>query len=329
MSDRREHAPGLPSEEGMSRLQRTASRVQHHVARRLVIESNRDLSKTVLLAGTGRSGTTWVSNILLAGGGGRYLFEPFHSRRVSACSGFRYRQYLSPDAEEPELSLVADQILRGAIRDPWIDQLNRTVLAKWRLAKDIRANLMLGWLARLFPAVRVVVVVRHPAPVALSKLALDWGTPVDELVQQDALMRDHLEPYRGVLEAAKTPLQKHVALWCVETLVPLRSIPPGRAHLTFYEELCRSPEESIDAMRKHAGRSTTQAAQSAWRRPSELSRGDTRSLVSGEERASGWKNKITGAQSDEVHEILEGFGMADLYDDEVRPRRSAFAALRG
>lgn len=193
MSDRREHAPGPPSEEGMSRLQRTASRVQKHVARRLVIESNRDLSKTVLLAGTGRSGTTWVSNILLAGGGGRYLFEPFHSRRVSACSGFRYRQYLSPDAEEPELGLVADQILRGAIRDPWIDQLNRTVLAKWRLAKDIRANLMLGWLARLFPAVRVVVVVRHPAPVALSKLALDWGTPVDELVQQDALMRDHLE----------------------------------------------------------------------------------------------------------------------------------------
>jgi hypothetical protein len=71
------------------------------------------------------------------------------------------------------------------------------VLGRRVLVDDPYAMLASEWLAD-----RVgcrVVVVRDPAAIAASWKRLGWTTDLGELLHQPALMRDWLEPYRGLL----------------------------------------------------------------------------------------------------------------------------------
>jgi len=47
----------------------------------------RKYKKTVLLAGTARSGTTWVQEMINFDGSYRVLFELFHSKEIEALAG--------------------------------------------------------------------------------------------------------------------------------------------------------------------------------------------------------------------------------------------------
>jgi sulfotransferase family protein len=74
------------------------------------------------------------------------------------------------------------------------------LLGRRALLDDPYALLASGWLADRFGC-RVVVVVRDPAAMLASWKRLGWTTDLAELLEQPALMRDWLEPYRGELEA--------------------------------------------------------------------------------------------------------------------------------
>src|SRR3712207_3533233 len=112
----------------------------------LHVDLDRDYRSSVFLAGSGRSGTTWVSEIINHRNGFRLLFEPFHPGRVGICKNFRRKQYLRRDDRREEYLQAARKILAGKIRSPWTDRFNRKFVARRRLIKDIRANLLLGWM---------------------------------------------------------------------------------------------------------------------------------------------------------------------------------------
>ena len=48
-----------------------------------------DPGKTVFLAGTGRSGTTWLAGLINHDQSYRDVFEPFHPGKVEALGGFK------------------------------------------------------------------------------------------------------------------------------------------------------------------------------------------------------------------------------------------------
>jgi hypothetical protein len=70
------------------------------------------------------------------------------------------------------------------------------------LIKDPFAVFSLDWFAKCLNC-RIVVTVRHPAAFASSLKRLNWPFDFQDLLDQPLLMRDHLEPYRGQMEAAK------------------------------------------------------------------------------------------------------------------------------
>jgi hypothetical protein len=70
------------------------------------------------------------------------------------------------------------------------------------LIKDPFAVFSLDWFAKCLNF-RIVVTVRHPAAFASSLKRLNWPFDFQDLLDQPLLMRDHLEPYRGQMEAAK------------------------------------------------------------------------------------------------------------------------------
>src|SRR5207248_8638707 len=156
---------------------------------------------TIFLAGQGRSGTTWISEVVNHRGELRFIDEPFHPGRLAITRGFRPRQYIRPDDDDPAYLDPARAIVTGRVRSLWTDRYNRRPFPVRRLVKEVRGNLLLPWLHARFPGMPMVLLLRHPCAVVTSqfRLAEDWHVDLRRFLRQDALMQDHLEPVRDPL----------------------------------------------------------------------------------------------------------------------------------
>ena len=172
------------------------------VLSRLYIDRG-DYRDTVFVAGTGRSGTTWLEELINFDHDHRILFEPFNSQEIPLVAHWNYRQYLRADDNDERYLVPARRILSGRIRHPWIDQVNSKHLVRRRLVKDIRANLILHWMHNHFPEIRIVLLLRHPCAVARSKIAMGWLTHLDDFLSQQHLIEDFLLPFVPLLESAR------------------------------------------------------------------------------------------------------------------------------
>lgn len=134
-----------------------------------------DYRQTVFLTGTGRSGTTLLANVLNHDKSYRVMFEPFSPVHVGLLKQWHYKQYLRADNREEKFLGPARRILSGKIRHGWIDKLNRKIVARKRIIKDIRTQYMLPWIKHNFPEIPIVMLLRHPCAVANSRLRLGWS----------------------------------------------------------------------------------------------------------------------------------------------------------
>ncbi len=81
--------------------------------------------RTVFLAGTGRSGTTWIEEIINSRNNFRIMFEPFHSKKVDLFSNWNYRQYIRCNDRRDKFLKPATTIFRGEIEHKWIDMFKQ------------------------------------------------------------------------------------------------------------------------------------------------------------------------------------------------------------
>jgi hypothetical protein len=298
------------------------ARAHRWLARRILLDPLHDPGRTILLAGSGRSGTTWLAEVLERAGRLRYLFEPFHPDRLPATRGFRPRQYLPPGTPDAGMARAVEEVVTGHVRSRWVDQYNRRLVARRRLIKDVWANLMLGYLADRHPELAIVLVLRHPVAVVRSQLALsrwDWFAEPGHLLGQDHLMADHLEPFRPLLEGARPGAEQHAATWCAENLVPLRQLGPGRAHILFYEHLVARPEVELGRLATFLGLPALTGAGTVTGRPSRLARSGS-AVVTGGDAVGGWTAHIPADELARVLRTVEGFGLDHLYTADPMPR---------
>ena len=289
----------------------------------LCMDLGGDHRDAVFLAGGGRGGTTWVSEIVNHRGEYRYVFEPFNPGKVGICRNFRRKQYLRPEDRREEYLGPARTILSGRLRSGWADRFNRKIVARRRLIKDIRANLLLGWLAANFPGMPIVLLLRHPCAVVASRLKLGWRDNLAETMEQRDLVEDFLHPFEAEIRRAKTAFERHVFLWCIENYVPLRQFAAGEIHLAFYETLLDRPEEEIPHFFSYLGRDFDDGVYRTMKRPSSLSCGGSEAL------ADGWRRSVTGPQLERTIEILGLFGLDRVYSEGAMPEPEGVRALAG
>jgi hypothetical protein len=213
----------------------------------------------VLVAGTARSGTTWLGNVIARATRSRQIFEPFlqqetfdfaiHSMRRPIFD--HYQPYVPATAEPGTWQAEIDRILQGQIRHWWCDRFNPTAVYRRRVIKAVRINLMLDYLALRRPHLKIVFLVRNPLSVVNSQIAkikqgwvLQWNA--DYVLSQPRLMADWLSPYRDLIEAsADSDLTYRQALkWCIENIVPLARLPHRKnALIVHYDCLVRDPRQ--------------------------------------------------------------------------------------
>ena len=290
------------------------------MSRRVFIDLNRDCQRSVFLAGDGRSGTTWLSEIINCDNRYRFLFEPFHPSFVADIKHFRFFQYLRPQDNDERFLGPARSIVTGAHRSARVDSLNKCRLARRRLIKDIFANLFLKWLHVQFPGMPLVLVVRHPCAVAASKMKLRewiWNVNPQEFLDQPQLMADYLEPYRELIQKTTDDFDKQILHWCLSHYVPFKQFKKGELHIVSYEHLCERPEHEIRRLFRFIGQDYDPAALEAASKPSATITQDS-AVVRKTDLVSGWQDKITPAQRRRACELMEVFGL-NLYSDRPMP----------
>lgn len=281
-----------------------------------------DHTKTVFLAGSGRSGTTWLSGLLNHDSRYRLIFEPFHPGKVAGFRPFASKQYLRPGDRREAFLGPAREVVTGRLRSGWADR-GGALVARRRLVKEIRANLLLGWLSESFPGMPIVLLVRHPCAVVASRLALGWRDNLDETMAQGDLVADHLLPVEEHIRAARDPFERHLFVWCIDNHVPLRQFRPGAIHLCFYENLVLDPEPELRRLFRFVGRHYDEGVLSKLGRPSPTSRrGGAPSL-------DGWRELVGGDRLGRTLEILGLFGLDGVYGAGAMPNPAGALALMG
>lgn len=242
------------------------------------------MNKTVALkciAGSGRSGTTWVLDALADANGLRPVFEPLNPY-TSKVGARHANRYLTGNDQADDLYAMfraaADgdlhtlwthyRIVGARLKPRWARFQSAKAMGQWlsawrgsakrflnqpsqrsvrsTLVKCVRANLMLDWLAHHFDA-SIVLLVRHPAAVVESQMRAAYGAwnpfSVLEGYRENApLMQGALARHAHLFDQDLTPIQALTLVWCVQNLVPLYQAQANGYTVAFYEELLERPE---------------------------------------------------------------------------------------
>jgi hypothetical protein len=283
------------------------------IIRSLYQDNVRDLGKSILVAGSARSGTTWLADVIASHGKRRIMFEPFNPNLVPEYSKFNYFHYMRPEEYDQDLYEFCNKVFTGNIRNAWIDREVRVIHPQGRVIKCIRSTLMLKWLDVQFPEVPKIFIVRHPCAVVLSRMKLGWATDDDirHFLSQPKLMSDFLADKLEVIAKAKTDQEKHAIIWCVTNLVPVQQFQKNRLNMVMYEKLVRNSEEEFSKIFNLIHMQYDQKMYHRLAQPSTTSTPSS-AVIRGESRIDQWKNELSSRQIRDIFKIIEQMGLGHL-----------------
>ena len=201
-------------------------------------------SQNIVLAGYGRSGSTWLAELLGMNPGYPLLWEPLHLGSNPSCVryGFDWNTFVPVGAHEPRLREYFEGLFSGAglsVEVVSSAHFHPMEFLRFRgfLIKFINANLLLPWLVREFP-LRTVLLIRHPCDVVASQLRHSaW----DHLSKENLTFSRRLQKaFPHFVECFERLQHREEILafeWACHMFVPLTSSRPHSWHLVSYESL--------------------------------------------------------------------------------------------
>ena len=318
------------------------------------------------IAGSGRSGTTWVLDALATVNQLRPVFEPLNPYVSRIGKDYAHRT-LIPDESQPELKEFLEAVFAGREARLWTQyrrqrqwlvpsagqlrsmadwgrwgrRLSRflregpglAVMATRRqpLVKCIWANLMLGWLNRQFGC-RIVLIVRHPGAVIESELRAGWRA--ENVLER--FRNDHQlsvvtgNRYGALLQRQMTTTEALTVRWLVENQTVMEGAPRNGVTVVHYEHLagrCRSSwQRACSALDLRHLPGSTILA-----KPSQQS-----SQLGSAARIDAigkpmWQRALTSEQTDQIQGILNQarFETYSIHDPEPCVRGSQLTAAVG
>jgi len=291
----------------------------------------------LLLASSGRSGSTWLSDVVADAFGCRVLFEPLRPKRLRPPEATLWGYYVDPAVADSGLETSLGRILAGRVRDEWVDRFNTRRISRNRLVKEIRATNLLPWVVAHFRNVPVVYLLRHPVSVAVSATALGWDPCLDDFLGQRPLMDGPLLRHAGViarLAAGADLFERHVLRWCLENVVPVELLPAGSVHVVFYEALVEDPEGEFHRLLTFLRR----YGAGGWDAPGvvrpDFERASITNLLGtaitlGPEALDAWPPAATPDRVDRAVAIAAEFGLDRIYGTSPRPQIDPAEVLLG
>ena len=292
--------------------------------------------RCVLVAGSGRSGTTWIGQTLAHAMRSRLMFEPFlldDNQRFCFLAGTpthcdHHQLYLpwGPHGQqrEPEIR----RILQGRLRARWCDRFTAPGVYFRRVVKAVRANLMLDYIARRWPEIKIIYVVRDPRCVINSQLAkmrqgwkFQWHPA--GVLNQPELMRDWLHPYADLLEQSSSSclIQRQALKWCIENFIPYQCLSQHENVVPVsYDQLTRDTNNwnAIARCLADRGWSDSRFREAVVRR-SQTSQRSQAQIAQRLEPLS----ELDASSERTIVDLVQRFGLDDALQGEIGLRRTA------
>lgn len=280
--------------------------------------------QVIWLIGDGRSGTTWVSNLINHHGHFRELFEPFHPLYVPEMSFLEAHQYVRPGSENIKLEVVCDQVFNGRLLNRRVEEPSTRINYKGLLVKDIFANLFACWASEKFPHVKTVLLLRNPFAVALSKSKKAdwyWVTDPEQSLGQNELVEDYLKDKKDYILHVKKRgdyIEQQILIWAIINSVPLAQFGEDRLHVLAYEELYGSPLQGIEKLYRFLSMSELVDASRCLEiasKPSKVTGKDS-TFMSHRSPLDAWQSEISERQFLSGCETLRLFNLDKYVDTE-------------
>jgi hypothetical protein len=289
---------------------------------KIYVNTNYDPKNTILIAGTGRSGTTWIAKLINHDNEYRDMFEPFAPQYTKEWRKYKYKQYIGIEDQREEIADAAKKILSGKVRNNWVDQYNRKFFCKKRIIKEIRGNFLLKWINHQFSEIPIVFVMRHPCAVALSRIRLGWDQHFNSIITQKNLVNDFFTDSIGKIKDLKTEFEKQIFLWCLENYVPLRQISKKEMYIAHYEHFCSNPEKEIRRLFEWLKIDYTKRFMDAVKSPSAVTERHS-AIMTGGDLIDSWRKDVSECEINQAVKILKIFGLNEVYNQSSLPRSTS------
>lgn len=309
-----------------------------------------------LVAGFGRSGTTWVQDVLASSNLLRPVFEPLHPQHVRGAERHAHR-YLAQTDEDPDLRLFLHRFFFEDFHSLWTDyrivparlyprletftslhRLRRYAAngarakgnilryglqrrRQQRLIKCIRANMMLGWIKQNFDA-RMIFIVRHPAPVVLSqaKTFQAWkpGLTIERYRQDKNLLAILDRNTLKLLFENLTEVEAVTLSWCIENTTAFRQAQLYGIPVVHYEVLV---QKGLPEWKRilSALELTVSPDHDLVAQPSQQTWGGKARDATLVRQYSRWMQEIDPATASKIQRILELTGVTSYRIDKALP----------
>lgn len=230
--------------------------------------SNKDMSKSILVTGSHRSGTTWVGKTISYCPKVAYINEPFSPLTYQLYRGrcgakfIYWHTYITSENEADYYAHLKKTIefhynLIGQVQaNKTFSDFKRTIreqseFLSYRykkcvpLLKDPLAIFSSEWLAKQFN-MNVLVLIRHPAAFCQSLQRLGWAYNFSEFLNQPLLVRDFLLPFESEIVKHLDPntniIERACLLWRIiySAVLEIKQRNPDWLYER-YEDLAKEP----------------------------------------------------------------------------------------
>lgn len=207
--------------------------------------------KHIVIVGTARSGTSWLSETIARQHRYRMLFEPEHETRTKR--GYLIcDQWIETRHEAEEAYRYLRQVFQNRVDCDWIAQnSNRKYkrhllpfIPKMFVIKFVRTNLSAQFINETFH-IPVVHIIRNPYDVIRSQqqVSFPWLFDLSIFSKQDKLVEKIMENFNFDIRSYTNlkPIEQLTLRWCIENVLPLEVLGgyKKQSKIIRYEDLSK------------------------------------------------------------------------------------------
>lgn len=283
---------------------------------------------SVILFASPRGGSTWITELIASQPKFWPISEPLNVRAdfVKQHLGVSKHSELYSKDSRSKIEAYYSKILNGQYPDlklrPGL-QFYRPITDRVVIKENQACLDRIAWFEDTFE-VKVIHLLRHPIPVALSREVFPVFDGFESCGLRQHFSEEQLSLSDSIIENG-THLEKGVIAWCLHHVPALRATRSSWITLT-YEETVLFPERVIAVLANRLSLPDEGMMLAQVRKPSQVARKsnvETQKLLDSrgnrENLVDKWKSRVSAVEMEGVQRILDIFEVKQYRASEVLP----------